>query len=118
LNEGPWFWGNAGLFVNSWFPDFNPNIMVVSKMQVWVKLFNLPIHFWHYKVLEEIGNALGIFLKVDNERLLKDIYTFARICVEVDPSQGLPDHIILIHNGKQWAQPLDYDNTAFHCLIC
>lgn len=118
LNEGPWFWGNAGLFVKSWFPDFDPNSMVVTKMPVWVKLFNLPIHFWHYKVLEGIGNTLGSFLKADHERLSKDIYTFARICVEVDLSQGLPEHIILIHNGKQWTQPLDYENTAFRCCIC
>lgn len=118
LNEGPWFWGNAGLFVRSWFPDFDPNSMVVTKMPVWVKLFNLPIHFWHYKVLEGIGNTLGSFLKADHERLSKDIYTFARICVEVDLSQGLPEHIILIHDGKQWAQPLDYENTAFRCRIC
>lgn len=118
LNEGPWFWGNAGLFVKSWSPDFDPNSMVVTKMPVWVKLFNLPIHFWHYKVLEGIGNTLGTFIKVDNERLDRDIYTFARICVEVDLSQGLPEHILLIHNGKQWAQPLDYENTAFRCRIC
>jgi len=92
--------------------------MVVSKMPVWVKLYNLPLHFWHIKVLEGIGNALGKFLKVDSERLSKDIYTFARICVEVDLSQGLPDHILLLHNEKKWAQPLDYENTAFKCHIC
>ena len=103
LNEGPWFWGNAGLLVKPWFLDFDLNSMVVTKMPVSVKLFNLPIHFWHYKVLEGIGNTLGSFLKADHERLSKDIYTFARICVEVDLSQGLPEHIILIHNGKQWA---------------
>jgi len=31
LNEGPWFWGNAGLFLTSWFPEFDPKTMVVSK---------------------------------------------------------------------------------------
>lgn len=92
--------------------------MVISKMPVWVKLYNLPLHFWHYKVLEGIGNNLGTFLKVDNERLSKDIYTFARIYVDVDLSQGLPDHILLLHNEKQWVQPLDYENIAFRCRIC
>jgi len=118
LNEGPWFWGNAGLFMTSWFPEFDPNTMVVSKMPMWVKLYNLPLHFWHIKVFAGIGNALGKFLKVESEHLCKDIYTFARICVEVDLSQGLPDHILLLHNEKQWAQPLDYENTAFRCRIC
>lgn len=92
--------------------------MVVSKMPVWVQLYSLPLHFWHIKVLEGIDNALGKFLKVDNERLSKDIYTFARICMEVDLSEGLPGHILLLHNKKQWPQPLDYENTAFRCRIC
>lgn len=118
LYEGPWFWGNAGLFLTPWFPEFDPNTMVVTKMPVWVKLYNLPLHFWHYKVLTDIGNTLGKFLKVDNDRLSKDIYTFSRICVEVDLSQGLPDHFLLLHNEKQWAQPLDYENTAFRYRIC
>ena len=34
LNEGPWFWGNARHFMAPWFPDFDPNTMVVSKMSV------------------------------------------------------------------------------------
>ena len=92
--------------------------MVVSKIPVWVKLYNLPLHFWHIRVLEGIGNTLRKFLKVDNECLCKDIYTFSRICMEVDLSQGLPGHILLLHNEKQWAQPLHYENTAFRCCIC
>lgn len=87
-------------------------------MLVWVKLYNLPLHFLHIKVLLGIGNALGKFLKVDSERLTKDIYIVARICIEVDLSQGLPDHILLFHDEKQWSQSLDYENTAFRCQIC
>jgi len=58
-------------------------------MTVWVKLYNLPLHFWHFKVLEGMDKALGKFLKVNNKILSKDIYTFANICVEVDLNQGL-----------------------------
>lgn len=62
--------------------------------------------------------ALGKFLKEDNKPLSKDIYTFAKICVEIDLNQGLLDHILLLHKEKQWAQPLDYENSAFQCSIC
>eukprot|EP00253_Pinus_taeda_P003030 PITA_03030 len=118
LHEGPWFWGNVGLFMTPWFPGFDANAMVVSKMSVWVRLHNLPLHFWIPKVFEAMGNAIGKYLKQDMERITRDIHTFARICVEVDLSQGLPDSIILIHNNIQWNQPLDYENTAFRCHGC
>lgn len=118
LHEGPWFWGNAGLFTTPWFPGFDPSSMVVSKMPVWVRLHNLPLHFWFPNVFEAMGNAIGKYIKQDVERIARCIHTFARICVEVDLSQGLPDSIILIHNNSQWKQPLDYENTAFRCRGC
>lgn len=84
-------------------------------MPVWVRLHNLMLHFRLPKVFEAMGNVIGKYLKQDMEILTIGIHTFARICVEVDLSQGLPDSIILIHNNIQWNQPLDYENTAFRC---
>lgn len=118
INQGPWFWGNVGLFITPWFPDFDANAMVVSTTPVWVRLHNLPLHFWHRKVLITIGNSLGKFLKVDEDRAIRGIFTFARICVEVDLSQGLPDHITLNFNNSLLTQPLDYENTTFRCRRC
>lgn len=98
-----------------WFPGFDPSSMVVSKMSIWVRLHNLPLHLWLPKVFEAMGNAIGKYIKQDLERIARCIHTFARICVEVDLSQGLPDSILLLHNNTQWKQPLDYENTAFRC---
>lgn len=88
------------------------------KMPVWVRLHNLPLHFWHQKALTAIGNTLGKHIKTDAERHLKGIFTFTRICVEVDLSQGLPKSIILNFNNTQWTQPLDYESIAFRCRGC
>lgn len=101
INQGPWFWGNAGLFTTPWFSDFDATTMIVSRMPVWVRLHGLPLHFWHHKALTAIGNTLGKFLKMDDERATRGIFTFARICVEVDLSEGLPDHITLNFNNAQ-----------------
>lgn len=73
--------------------------MTVSKISVWVRLHNLTLHFWHPKVLEGIDNMLGRYIKMDTQRPEEEIYTFATVCVEVDLSKGLLDHIILTHNN-------------------
>lgn len=57
ISTGPWFWGTSGLFMTPWFPDFDPNKMTVTKMPVWVRLYNLPLHFWNdesWKALETV----------------------------------------------------------------
>lgn len=118
IQQGHWFWGSAGLFLTPWFSNFDANIIKVSMIPVWVRLHGLPLHFWHKKVLVAIGNTLGKYLKMDEDRTIRGIFTFARICVEVDMSQGLPDHITLNFNNSQWIRQLDYENTAFRCRGC
>ena len=76
MQEGPWFWGSTGLFITPWFPEFDANTMVVSKMPVWVRLHNLPIHLWNDQVLAGIGNTIGRYIKMDTQRVEERIYTF------------------------------------------
>lgn len=101
LNEGPWFWGRVGLFITPSFPEFDATTMKVSTIPIWVRLHNLSLPFWHHQILEGIGNKLGNFKKMDLERKEKGIFTFARICVEIDLSKGLPDRIHLVHKNFQ-----------------
>lgn len=95
LSDGPWFWNSAGLFLTPWFQDFDPSSAVITKLPIWVRLHNLPAHLWHQAVFEGIGNSLGRFLNTDYSRAEQGIYTFARICAEIDISRGLPDQINL-----------------------
>jgi len=118
ISVGPWFWGTLGLLMTPRFPDFDPNKMTVSKMSVWVRLYNLPLHFWSERVLEGIGNNIGKYIKTDLERTDERIYTFARICVEVDLSKGLSENIRLVYKQQNWLQGLDYENIAFRCRNC
>ena len=118
ISAESWFWGTSGLFMTPWYPDFDPDKMTITKMPVWVRLYNLPLHFWNERVLEGIGNSIGKFIKTTLERIDERIYTFARICVEVDLRKGLPDNIRLIYKQQNWLQVLDYENTAFRCRLC
>lgn len=118
INQGPWFWGNVGLIITPQFAKFDANTMKILIIPVWVRFHNLPLHLWHHIVLSAIGNSLGKFLKIDEDRVTRGILSFARICVEADLSQGLPDHITLNYNNTLRTQPLDYENTAFRCCSC
>lgn len=115
LEEGPWFMGTTGLFLTPWFLDFDPASAVITKAPVWIRLPNFPAHLWHLAVYRSIGNTLGCFLMGDSWREHQGLYTYARICVELDLSKGLPDQINLKINEFVWTQNLDYENTAFRC---
>ena len=87
-------------------------------MPVWVRLYNLPLHFWNEDVLGSIGDIIGSYIKTDTQRMEERVFTFACICVEVDLSKGLPECILLTHKQQKWTQHLDYENTAFRCRTC
>lgn len=116
--QGPRFWGRAGLSITPWFPKFDANTMVVTKVPVWVRLPNLPLPFWHHLVLEDISNLLGTYVKCDSERKEQGLFTYAKICVEIDLSIGLPDRIKMIYETYKWMQVLDYENIAFRYRSC
>ena len=110
--------GTVGLFLTPWFPDFDPATVVITRTPVWIRLPNLPVHLWHVAVYKAIGNTLGSFITRDYGQEIKGLYTYARICVELDLSQGILDQIILKMNDFVWSQTLYYENTAFHCHHC
>lgn len=118
LEEGPWFMGTSCLFLTPWFPDFDPASAVITKAPVWIRLPNIPIHLWRTEVYRKIGNTLGCFLMGDYAREQQGLYTYARVCVELDLSKGLPEQINLKINDSVWTQILDYENTAFRCRHC
>ena len=110
---GPWFWGREGLFITPWVVYFDPNKTLVTKTLVWIRLIDLPLHFWITRSLEAIGNSIVKFLKIDIDREKSGLATYSRICVEAYLSKGLPEKILFIWKDSTWAVQLDYENTTF-----
>ncbi|XP_059074832.1 uncharacterized protein LOC131874903 [Cryptomeria japonica] len=103
------------LMIKPWLSDFNPSSKTFNKILIWVQLPNLPLHLWVDPLLEEVGEALGDFLMVDDES--SDILhsTFACIQVEMDVSKRLSSEIYLKSSKRCWVQSLDYEGIHFRC---
>jgi hypothetical protein len=115
FRNGPYFMGPQGLYLNKWSPDFDPAQDVPSVVPVWVRLPHLPLHCWNPKSLQIIGNGLGKYI---DHAARKDQYSCARICVEVDLEEGLPEAIKLTVAGWTHVQELDYEQLPFKCRHC
>ena len=62
FRSGPYFMGSRGLYLNRWSPDFDPTVDGPKEVPVWVRLPNLPVHYWNAQSLERIGNKLGRYI--------------------------------------------------------
>ena len=92
FRSGMYFMGSQGLYLNRWTLDFDPTVDVTKEVPVWVRLPNLPVHFWNLHSLQNIGNILTRFIDIADN---KGQYTCTRICVEVDLEAGLPEAVKL-----------------------
>jgi hypothetical protein len=64
---------------------------------------------------KENGNKLGKYVKT-SQATLKGRYTSdARICIEMDVSEALPEAISLEFRDEEWIQSIDYEKIPFRC---
>lgn len=114
-----WSWEEKfSLSLKPWHQAFNPATETFDKVPMWVRLPNLPLHFWFESCLEAFGNSLGEFLMIDEgfSNLLHS--TYARMLVEMEVSKSLPEEISIKTSKGCWAQPLDYEGVPFRYRRC
>lgn len=54
---------------------------------------------------------------MDREIMDKGIFTFSRICVEINLRRFLPYRVHLTHQDFEWTQWLEFKNIASKCQI-
>lgn len=118
MEGGPYFFNSAGLFLKGWVERFNPDTEDLSCAPVWIRLYSLPWEYWEEKSLQEIGNAIGKFVRVAEETKLCKHTSYARICVYMDLKQPLPDTVSFFHEVSEWVQVIDYEQVPFRCRKC
>ena len=64
---GPYFYNSAGLYLTFWKESFNPNNVNLSVSSVCLRLYSLPCELWQLEILADIGNMLGVFVKVTEQ---------------------------------------------------
>nr|POE73837.1 hypothetical protein CFP56_26815 [Quercus suber] len=59
LRQGPWFLGDHFLSLRPWELFFKPSSANVSMVDVWIRLYELPIELYEAEILREIENSIG-----------------------------------------------------------
>jgi hypothetical protein len=115
---GPYFFNQVGLFIKPWHMGFNSAEEIPSQVPVWIRLPRLPLEFWREDILHSISLLLGKPVGSATQTQDRKVISFARICVEVDLNNPLPDSIEICMGSSSWIQQLDYETLPFRCRIC
>ncbi|XP_057808146.1 uncharacterized protein LOC131022621 [Salvia miltiorrhiza] len=108
----------GSLRLRDWVHFSNPYKESSSLAQVWVRIYYLPVEFWHPEVLSGIGFWLGQSLKIDGNSIDDDVAHFTRILVEIDLAQPLPENMTIDGGDYSFNIEFSYEYFPLFCTRC
>nr|XP_009766595.1 PREDICTED: uncharacterized protein LOC104217941 [Nicotiana sylvestris] len=95
IQQGPYTFHNRPLILKQWEPNFQMNKELTRKIPIWMIFQGLPIQYWTQENLGRIASYLG--KPICSDRLTAEgvRISYARILVEMDVSQELPDDMLI-----------------------
>lgn len=85
---------------------------------IWVSLEKLPIFLFHKEALYEIGKLLGNPVKIDGYTANRSKLCQENLCIELDVSKPLPNHLWLKTMDKGFAVKVSYSKVPHYCVNC
>lgn len=90
LENGPWFIAQTPLLLRKWESGVAMEKFTLHKIQVWIKLWRIPIKLLTADGISRIASAIGKPLYMDKAIEERRIL-YARVCVKICLDEGLPN---------------------------
>ncbi|XP_075099420.1 uncharacterized protein LOC142176203 [Nicotiana tabacum] len=110
LQQGPYTFNYRTFILKQWDPEFQMHKESTQIAPMWVMFSNLPIQFWAPGNLGRIASCLRNPICADKLTAQGQRIAYARILIEMDISQPLPDSLSLeLPDGKYYSQSIEYE---------
>lgn len=101
-----------------WTPDFEIG-KDSSLTAVWVKMYDLPLHYYNESSLYRLGSMLGTVLRVHPTTIRLAQQGYVKVCIELDVSKPFTDKLwIGTSNDYGWEISLEYEGNHAYCDYC
>nr|GEV07164.1 hypothetical protein [Tanacetum cinerariifolium] len=131
IERGTWLIRNTPLILTKWTPNISLKPGVVTKLPVWVKLYNVPVVAYLKDELSLITTQIGkpIMLDAFTISMCVDSWgqiSFARAIIEIDANSDLKKEVKMAISGNEDDESgynsevirVEYECKPPHCLDC
>lgn len=119
--NGPWNYDNQLLLLKHMQKDESPGKIDFKTAQLWIQIYDLPIHAMTHKIGESIGGKVGRVLEVKTDGDGVGIGSCLKVRVEIEVDKPLVRRVKLnIDEGKgetKWVY-LRYERLPYYCAVC
>ncbi|XP_019197752.1 PREDICTED: uncharacterized protein LOC109191599 [Ipomoea nil] len=100
LNDGPWPFENATLICEQLVEGGFLDDVVLDTVQMWIQVHGLPMGYTSDKILEQIGNYLGTFVKGDDRVAGAPWKVFYRIRLAIPVEKPMKRRLNFVKRDK------------------
>ncbi|XP_009768291.1 uncharacterized protein [Nicotiana sylvestris] len=119
VQNGPYTFNNRPMVLKDWDPDFQIQNESMRIFPIWINLPRLPVQCWAEENLGRIASLLGKPICTDKLTAQCKRISFARILVEMDITQPLPDGVTIENpDGSTWEQRVEFEWKPKLCMDC
>ncbi|CAN6880444.1 unnamed protein product [Brassica oleracea] len=109
MRRAPFHYKRWMIILQRWEPIVSNSFP--RRTPFWINIHGLPLHFWTFKVLETIGEELGIHIDEDIPQ--------GRVRVDIDCLKNLEMQLpVQLQSGEVFNVDLEYENLQKHCFYC
>lgn len=111
LRNRPYHYGRWMLLIQRWEPVISASFP--SQIPFWINIRGIPLHYWHEKVVSNIGREIG---HLDAYEVTK---SSARVRCTIDGLKPLiMEPVLDFDSGEESNIYLEYENLGNHCSYC
>jgi hypothetical protein len=121
MNNGPWQFDFSAVLLKDCAGSVRPSDMVFDTMEIWIRVYDLPMDMMNRLYGKLIGNWVGKFISVEVDQDGIAWGKELRIRVEVRVDQPLPRGVSMKEKGDDaegtWFD-LKYEKVPHFCFYC
>ncbi|XP_019200260.1 PREDICTED: uncharacterized protein LOC109193890 [Ipomoea nil] len=119
LTDGPWAFENATFLCQPLNVGEDPTQVVLSTVDIWLQVFDLPPGYRTVKVLEKIGDFAGVFLHVDDRNFTRPWVSYYRIRITHDVTAPIKRRMkMVLRDGSSTWVNFKYERLHMFCFFC
>ncbi|KAM6549548.1 hypothetical protein CsatB_021224 [Cannabis sativa] len=119
MEGSPWTFDRVPLIFERLKQGENPRTVMLNKLEFWIQIHNLTTGFMSERVIRDLGNYLGSFVKSDPNNFIGVWRDFFRVRVKINIDKPLKRKKKLERIGGIvcYAQ-FKYEDLSTFCFIC
>lgn len=119
IDGGPWTFEQSLLLYRRLENNEDACLITLNRMEIWVQIYDLPTCMLSSKIMESIGNYVGVFVKADPQNLNGGWKIYYRIRVVMDTDKPLKRRMKVKREGGEWTWiNFKYERLSTFCFVC